>query len=162
MLTSEIIMSAIGIVNENKVSEFEVKAESHANYDMVTITKDNSNPFTYTDLVKVIDGIPAMADFKVSLQYGDDGGEYFGYTYMDEMDCNGEDMLLFNGNSKMDSEEVFQCKHIKLRYYNAKYKERIIYIQNMDDGGDYSGSRPMEYMEIYIDKTGGNHRVNLG
>lgn len=152
MTTVDNIRDYVGVVNNETHTNYITKSYKTGYFDWITISKEDGKPFTFLDLAQLLIYIPGIDNFKVSLQYGDDGGYYNGRAYMDEMYYeNGK--LIFNGDTNKPNEDTFTVNSIKAHFMLDKYKDHTIYIQNMDDGGDYSGSRPMEYLEIYISKT---------
>ena len=52
--------------------------------------------------------------------------------------------------------------NLRYSYLNNGMKNELVYINNMDEGGDFGTNRRMTYIEICANKIGTSNRVNLG
>lgn len=131
-------------------------------YDVIVVGKEgNESPFTFTELLGVLDANKELENWKVSLNYGYEGGEFIGFSYMDEI-SRRDGIATFKAHSNEYEDNLYTVSSIRNSFLLNGKKDEIIYIKNMDRNGDCFGARPMTYVEIYINKIGTKNRINLG
>ena len=160
MTKAEIIKSNIENVNEKYNTSFEINILNHKNYDAVLVTKEDDSCFTIEDIISVVHN-SGLDDWKISLNYGDEGGDYVGFTYLDNITRKNGYMIL-DGESEEYDNGVMTGSSLRYSYLNNGMKNELVYINNMDEGGDFGTNRRMTYIEIYVNKIGTSNRVNLG
>ena len=104
MTKAEIIKSNIENVNDKYNTSFGVKILNHKNYDAVLVTKEDDSCFTIEDIISVLHN-SGLDDWKISLNYGDEGGDYVGFTYLDNIKRKNSYMIL-DGDSKEYDDNV--------------------------------------------------------
>ena len=160
MTKAEIIKSNIENVNEKYNTSFGVKILNHKNYDAVLVTKEDDSCFTIEDIISVLHN-SGLDDWKISLNYGDEGGDYVGFTYLDNIKRKNGHIIL-GGDSKEYDDNVMTGSSLREMFLINGMKDELVYINNMDEGGDFGTNRRMTYIEIYVNKIGTSNRVNLG
>lgn len=156
MTRTEIIKNNIEALG----TEYNIRVSTHKNYNIILISHKLCEAFTMRDVLDIINSSDELKNWKISLNYGDDGGEYPGYTYMDNLSRkNG--ITILDGDSEEYMEGVWTGESLNISYALNGKKDETIYIQNMDEGGEYSGARPMTFIEIYINKIGTSDRINF-
>ena len=160
MTKAEIIKSNIENVNEKYNTSFGVKILNHKNYDAVFVTKEDDSCFTIEDIISVLHN-SGLDDWKISLNYGDEGGDYVGFTYLDNIKRKNGCMIL-DGDSEEYDDNVMTGSSLREMFLINGMKDELVYINNMDEGGDFGTNRRMTYIEIYVNKIGTSNRVNLG
>jgi len=157
MTRAEIIKSKIENINEKYNMQFSASIVEHKNYDSVLVFKDT---FTLKDVVTVLHNC-GLDEWKVTLNYGDEGGDYLGYTYLDEISRkNG--FLKLDGDSEEYEDGAMTGRSLRDSYLMHMNDNEVVHIQNMDEGGDYGTNRSMSYIQIVVNKIGSRDRVNLG
>ena len=160
MTKAEIIKSNIENVNEKYNTSFGVKILNHKNYDAVLVTKEDDSCFTIEDIISVLHN-SGLDDWKISLNYGDEGGDYVGFTYLDNIKRKNGHIIL-GGDSEEYDDNVMTGSSLREMFLINGIKDELVYINNMDEGGDFGTNRRMTYIEIYVNKIGTSNRVNLG
>ena len=160
MTKAEIIKNNIENVNEKYNTSFGVKILNHKNYDAVLVTKEDDSCFTIEDIISVLHN-SGLDDWKISLNYGDEGGDYVGFTYLDNIKRKNGCMIL-DGDSEEYDDNVMTGSTLREMFFINGMKDELVYINNMDEGGDFGTNRRMTYIEIYVNKIGTSNRVNLG
>ena len=160
MTKAEIIKSNIENINDKYNTSFEINILNHKNYDSVLVTKEDDSCFTIEDIISVLHN-SSLDDWKISLNYGDEGGDYVGFTYLDNITRKNGYMIL-DGESEEYDDGVMTGSSLRYSYLNNGMKDELVYINNMDEGGDFGTNRRMTYIEIYVNKIGTSNRVNLG
>ena len=160
MTKAEIIKSNIENVNEKYNTSFGVKILNHKNYDAVLVTKEDDSCFTIEDIISVLHN-SGLDDWKISLNYGDEGGDYVGFTYLDNIKRKNDCMIL-DGDSEEYDDNVMTGSSLREMFLINGMKDELVYINNMDEGGDFGTNRRKTYIEIYVNKIGTSNRVNLG
>ena len=160
MTKAEIIKSNIENVNEKYNTSFGVKILNHKNYDAVIVTKEDDSCFTIEDIISVLHNSD-LDDWKISLNYGDEGGDYVGFTYLDNIKRKNGHIIL-GGDSEEYDDNVMTGSTLREMFLINGMKDELIYINNMDEGGDFGTNRRMTYIEIHVNKIGTSNRVNLG
>ena len=160
MTKAEIIKNNIENVNEKYNTSFGVKILNHKNYDAVLVTKEDDSCFTIEDIISVLHN-SGLDDWKISLNYGDEGGDYVGFTYLDNIKRKNGCMIL-DGDSEEYDDNVMTGSSLREMFLINDMKDELVYINNMDEGGDFGTNRRMTYIEIYVNKIGTSNRVNLG
>ena len=160
MTKAEIIKSNIENVNEKYNTSFGVRILNHKNYDAVIVTKEDDSCFTIEDIISVLHN-SGLDDWKISLNYGDEGGDYVGFTYLDNIKRkNGR--IILGGDSEEYDDNVMTGSSLREMFLINGMKDELVYINNMDEVGDFGTNRRMTYIEIYVNKIGTSNRVNLG
>ena len=160
MTKAEIIKSNIENVNEKYNTSFEVKIVNYKNYDKVFVIKEDYSCFTIKDIISILHN-SNLNEWKISLNYGDEGGDYVGFTYLDNITRKNGYMIL-DGDSKEYDDNVMTGSSLREMFLINGMKDELVYINNMDEGGDFGTNRRMTYIEIYVSKIGTSNRVNLG
>ena len=160
MTKAEIIKSNIENVNEKCNTSFGVKILNHKNYDAVLVTKEDDSCFTIEDIISVLHN-SGLDDWKISLNYGDEGGDYVGFTYLDNIKRKNGYMIL-DGDSEEYDDNVMTGSSLREMFLINGMKDELVYINNMDESSDFGTNRRMTYIEIYVNKIGTSNRVNLG
>ena len=160
MTKAEIIKSNIENANEKYNTSFGVKILNHKNYDAVIVTKEDDSCFTIEDIISVLHNSD-LDDWKISLNYGDEGGDYVGFTYLDNIKRKNGHIIL-GGDSEEYDDNVMTGSTLREMFLINGMKDELVYINNMDEGGDFGTNRRMTYIEIYVNKIGTSNRVNLG
>ena len=160
MTKAEIIKNNIENINEKYNTPFEVKIVNHKNYDTVLVIKEDDSCFTIKDIISILHN-SNLNEWKISLNYGDEGGDYVGFTYLDNIARKNGYMIL-DGESKEYDDGVMTGSSLRYSYLNNGMKNELVYINNMDEGGDFGTNRRMTYIEICVNKIGTSNRVNLG
>ena len=160
MTKAEIIKSNIENVNEKYNTSFGVRILNHKNYDVVLVTKEDDSCFTIEDIISVLHN-SGLDDWKISLNYGDEGGDYVGFTYLDNIKRKNSCIIL-DGDSEEYDDNVMTGSSLREMFLINGMKDELVYINNMDEGGDFGTNRRMTYIEIYVNKIGTSNRVNLG
>ena len=160
MTKAEIIKSNIENANEKYNTSFGVKILNHKNYDAVLVTKEDDSCFTIEDIISVLHNSD-LDDWKISLNYGDEGGDYVGFTYLDNIKRKNGHIIL-GGDSEEYDDNVMTGSTLREMFLINGMKDELIYINNMDEGGDFGTNRRMTYIEIHVNKIGTSNRVNLG
>lgn len=93
MTKAEIIKSNIENVNEKYNTSFGVKIVNHKNYDKVLVIKEDDSCFTIKDIISILHN-SNLNEWKISLNYGDEGGDYLGFTYLDNITRKNGYMIL--------------------------------------------------------------------
>ena len=102
-----------------------------------------------------------LNEWKISLNYGDEGGDYVGFTYLDNITRKNGYMIL-DGDSEEYDDNVMTGSNLREMFLINGMKDELVYINNMDEGGDFVTNRRMTYIEIYVNKIGTSNRVNFG
>ena len=144
MTKAEIIKSNIENVNEKYNTSFGVKILNHKNYDAVLVTKEDDSCFTIEDIISVLHN-SGLDDWKISLNYGDEGGDYVGFTYLDNIARKNGYMIL-DGDSDEYDHNVMTGSTLKEMFFINGMKDELVYINNMDEGGDFGTNRRMTYI----------------
>ena len=160
MTKAEIIKSNIENVNEKYNTSFGVRILNHKNYDVILVTKEDDSCFTIEDIISVLHN-SGLDDWKISLNYGDEGGDYVGFTYLDNIKRKNGHIIL-GGDSEEYDDNVMTGSSLREMFLINGMKDELVYINNMDEGGDFGANRRMTYIEIYVNKIGTSNRVNLG
>ena len=160
MTKAEIIKRNIENVNEKYNTSFGVKILNHNNYDTVLVIKKDDSCFTIKDIISVLHN-SGLDDWKISLNYGDEGGDYVGFTYLDNIKRKNVCMIL-DGDSEESDDNVMTGSSLREMFLINGMKDELVYINNMDEGRDFGTNRRMTYIEIYVNKIGTSNRVNLG
>ena len=143
MTKAEIIKSNIENVNEKYNTSFEVKIVNHKNYDKVFVIKEDDSCFTIKDIISILHN-SNLNEWKISLNYGDEG------------------YMILDGDSEEYDDNVMTGSSLREMFLINGMKDELVYINNMDEGGDFGTNRRMTYIEIYVSKIGTSNRVNLG
>ena len=101
MTKADIIKSNIENVNEKYNTSFEINILNHKNYDAVLVTKEDDSCFTIEDIISVLYN-SGLDDWKISLNYGDEGGDYVGFTYLDNITRKNGYMILDGESEEYD------------------------------------------------------------
>ena len=160
MAKAEIIKSNIENVNYKYNTSFGVKILNHKNYDVVLVTKEDDSCFTIKDIISILHN-SGLDEWKISLNYGDEGGDYVGFTYLDNIKRKNGCMIL-DGDSEEYDDNVMTGSSLREMFLTNGMKDELVYINNMDEGGDFGTNRRMTYIEIYVNKISASNRVNLG
>lgn len=160
MTKAEIIKRNIENVNDKYNTSFGVKIVNHKNYDVVLVTKEDDSCFTIKDIISILHN-SNLDEWKISLNYGDEGGDYVGFTYLDNIKRKNNYMIL-GGNSKEYDDNVMTGSTLREMFLINGMKDELVYINNMDEGVDFGTNRRMTYIEIHVNKIGTSNRVNLG
>ena len=160
MTKAEIIKSNIENVNDKYNTSFGVKILNHKNYDVVLVTKEDDSCFTIKDVISILHN-SNLDEWKISLNYGDEGGDYVGFNYLDNIKRKNGYMIL-GGNSKEYDDNVMTGSTLREMFLINSMKDELVYINNMDEGRDFGTNRRMTYIEICVNKIGTSNRVNLG
>ena len=160
MTKAEIIKSNIENVNDKYNTLFKVNILNHKNYDTVLVIKEDDSCFTIKDIISILHN-SNLNEWKISLNYGDEGGDYVGFTYLDNITRKNGYMIL-DGESEEYDDGVMTGSSLRYSYLNNGMKNELVYINNMDEGGDFGTNRRMTYIEICANKIGTSNRVNLG
>lgn len=160
MTKAEIIKNNIENVNNKYNTSFEVNILDHKNYDTVLVTKKDNSCYTIKDIISILHNTN-LNEWKISLNYGDEGGDYLGYTYLDEIRRKNGYMIL-DGDSEEYDDTVMTGSSLREIFLVNGMKDELVYINNMDGGGDYGTNRRMTYIEINVNKIGTSNRVNFG
>ena len=160
MTKVEIIKNNIENVNDKYNTSFGVKIVNHKNYDVVLVIKEDDSCFTIKDIISILHN-SNLDEWKISLNYGNEGGDYVGFTYLDNIKRKNGYMIL-GGNSKEYDDNVMTGSTLKEMFLINGMKDELVYINNMDEGGDFGTNRRMTYIEIHVNKIGTSNRVNLG
>ena len=160
MTKAEIIKSNIENVNEKYNTSFGVKILNHKNYDAVLVTKEDDSCFTIEDIISVLHN-SGFDDWTISLNYVDEGGDYVGFTYSDNIKRKNGCMIL-DGDSEEYDDNVMTGSSLREMFLINGMKDELVYINNMDEDGDFGTNRRMTYIEICVNKIGTSNRVNLG
>lgn len=75
MTKAEIIKSNIENVNEKYNTSFEVMIVNYKNYDKVLVIKEDDSCFTIKDIISILHN-SNLNEWKISLNYGDEGGDF--------------------------------------------------------------------------------------
>lgn len=157
---AEIIKNNIKNVNEKYNTSFGVMIVNHKNYDKVLVIKEDDSCFTIKDIISILHN-SNLNEWKISLNYGDEGGDYLGFTYLDNITRKNGYMIL-DGDSEEYDDNVMTGSSLREMFLINGMKDELVYINNMDEGGDFGTNRRMTYIEIYVNKIGTSNRVNLG
>lgn len=150
------------VINSRNFKATIANVIQHKNYDVILIEKEDvDNSFTFNELLNILNVDKELENWKVSLNYGYDYGEFIGFSYMDEI-SRRDGIAIFKAHSNEYEDRLYTVSSIKDSFLLDEMKDDIIYIKNMDRNGDCFGARPMTYIEIYIDKIGTKNRINLG
>ena len=160
MTKAEIIKSNIENVNEKYNTSFGVKILNYKNYDVVLVTKEDDSCFTIKDIISILHN-SNLDDWKISLNYGDEGGDYVGFTYLDNIKRKNGHIIL-GGDSEEYDDNVMTGSSLREMFLINGMKDELVYINNMDESGDFGTNRRMTYIEIHVNKIGISNRVNLG
>ena len=160
MTKAEIIKRNIENVNEKYNTSFEINILNHKNYDVVFVTKEDDSCFTIKDIISILHN-SNLGEWKISLNYGDEGGDYVGFTYLDNI-ARKNGYMIFDGDSEEYDDNVMTGSTLREMFLINGMKDELVYINNMDEGGDFGTNRRMTYIEIYVNKIGTSNRVNLG
>ena len=160
MTKAEIIKSNIENVNDKYNTSFKVNILNHKNYDTVLVIKEDDSCFTIKDIISILHN-SNLNEWKISLNYGDEGGDYVGFTYLDNITRKNGYMIL-DGESEEYDDGVMTVSSLRYSYLNNGMKNELVYINNMDEGGDFGTNRRVTYIEICANKIGTSNRVNLG
>ena len=163
MIKTEIVKNNIeNVINSNDFKVTIANIIKSKNYDVILIEKEDvDNPFTFNELLNILNVDEELENWKVSLNYGYDYGEFIGFSYMDEI-SRRDGIAIFKAHSNEYEDRLYTVSSIKDSFLLDGMKDDIIYIKNMDRNGDCFGARPMTYIEIYINKIGTKNRINLG
>ena len=93
MTKAEIIKNNIENVNDKYNTLFGVKIVNHKNYDTVLVIKEDDSCFTIKDIISILHN-SNLNEWKISLNYGDEGGDYVGFTYLDNIRRKNGYMIL--------------------------------------------------------------------
>ena len=93
MTKAEIIKRNIENVNDKYNTSFGVKIVNHKNYDTVLVIKEDDSCFTIKDIISILHN-SNLNEWKISLNYGDEGGDYVGFTYLDNITRKNGYMIL--------------------------------------------------------------------
>ena len=160
MTKAEIIKNNIENIDEKYNTSFGVKILNHKNSDAVLVTKEDDSCFTIKDIISILHN-SNLNEWKISLNYGDEGGDYVGFTYLDNIKRkNGR--IILGGDSEEYDDNVMTGSSLREMFLINGMKDELVYINNMDEGGDLGTNRRMTYIEIYVNKIGTSNRVNLG
>ena len=160
MTKAENIKSNIENVNDKYNTSFGVKIVNHKNYDTVFVIKEDDSCFTIKDIISILHN-SNLNEWKISLNYGDEVGYYLGFTYLDNIARNNGYMIL-DGDSGEYDDNVMTGSTLREMFFINGMKDELVYINNMDEGGDFGTNRRMTYIEIHVNKIGTSNRVNLG
>lgn len=163
MIKTEIVKNNIeNAINSNGFKVTIANVIKSKNYDVIIVGKEgNESPFTFNELLNILNVDEELENWKVSLNYGYDYGEFIGFSYMDEI-SRRDGIAIFKAHSNEYEDRLYTVSSIKDSFLLDGMKDDIIYIKNMDRNGDCFGARPMTYIEIYINKIGTKNRINLG
>ena len=160
MTKAEIIKRNIENVNDKYNTSFGVKIVNHKNYDTVLVIKEDDSCFTIKDIISILHN-SNLNELKISLNHGDEGGDYVGFTYLDNI-ARKNGYMIFDGDSEEYDDNVMTGSTLREMFLINGMKDELVYINNMDEGGDLGTNRRMTYIEIYVNKIGTSNRVNLG
>lgn len=160
MTKAEIIKTNIENVNDKYNTSFGVKIVNHKNYDTVLVIKEDDSCFTIKDIISILHN-SNLNEWKISLNYGDEGCDYVGFTYLDNIKRKNGHIIL-GGDSEEYDDNVMTGSTLREMFLINGMKDELVYINNMDEGGDFGTNRRMTYIEIYVNKIGTSNRVNLG
>ena len=160
MTKAEIIKNNIENINDKYNTSFGVKILNHKNYDVVLVTKEDDSCFTIKDIISILHN-SNLDEWKISLNYGDEGGDYVGFTYLDNIARKNGYMIL-DGDSEEYDDNVMTGSTLREMFLINGMKDELVYINNMDEGGDFGTNRRMTYIKICVNKIGTSNRVNLG
>lgn len=159
MTRAEIIKSNIENINDKYNTSFEVDIFTcNYNYDIVTVSKKNDSPsFSIEDAITILHN-SNLDDWKISLNYDNESS---GHIYLD-MIRRKNGLMILNGHSSEFDEGIMDGSSLRNSYLANKMKNEPVYINNMDEDGNFYTIRQMTYIEIYVNKIGSSNRVNFG
>ena len=70
--------------------------------------------------------------------------------------------MILDGDSEEYDDNVMTGSTLREMFLINGMKDELVYINNMDEGGDFGTNRRMTYIEICVNKIGTSNRVNLG
>lgn len=142
---------------KNKFNDFKVSMNGNS----VFITRNKSNivdkTYLMVEVLSVLQNI-GCDDFKLGIQYGDEGGEYYGYGTVNTFETDGVIYTLDGDVDGMHEMTVADFINRTEDFDDTNDVDGRLMIKNMDEGGDIYGYRECEYVEVIIDKK----RVILG
>lgn len=160
MTKAEFIKFNIDIINKKYNTKYDADILNYNDCDSVFISIDNDSCFSIKDIVTLLSNLK-LNDWKITLNYGDEGGDYFGFTYLDTI-IRRNGCIILDGDSSEFDDNVMTGSSLKDSYLINKMKNELVYINNMDEGGNFGTNRRMTYIEIFVNKFGTSNRVNFG
>lgn len=83
--------------------------------------------------------------FKMGIQYGDEGGEYYGYGTLNFLENDG---IHFLADGDVEGATVMNVADFCAKSEEFDDTNTDVWIKNMDEGGDYFGYRDCTYIGI--------------
>lgn len=160
MTKAEIIKNNIKNVNEKYNTSFKVNIVNHKNYDTIFVTKEDNSCFTIKDIISILHN-SNLNEWKISLNYKDEGCDYLGFIYLDTIVRKNEHIIL-DGHSFEFDNNVMTGSSLRDSYLMNKMKNELVYIHNMNEDGDFGTNNRMTYIEIFVNKIGTSNRINFG
>ena len=124
MTKAEIIKRNIENVNDKYNTSFGVKIVNHKNYDTVLVIKEDDSCFTIKDIISILHN-SNLNEWKISLNYGDEGGDYVGFTYLDNIARKNGYMIL-DGESEEYDDNVMTGSSLRYSYLNNGMKDELV------------------------------------
>lgn len=139
---------------KNKFNDFKVSmSEISAYKNSVFISRNKTNVFDKTYLmVEVLSILQTIGcdDFKLGIQYGDEGGEYYGYGTVNTFETDGIVYTLDGDVDGMHEMTVADFINRTEDFDDMNDVDGHLMIKNMDGGGDYYGYRECSYVEVNL------------
>lgn len=83
--------------------------------------------------------------FKMGIQYGDEGGEYYGYGILNFLENDG---IHFLADGDVEGAKAVNVADFCANSEEFDDTDVELWIKNMDEGGDYFGYRDCSYFGI--------------
>lgn len=123
------------------------------NGNSVFISKNKSciveKTYLMVEVLSVLQTI-GCDDFKLGIQYGDEGGEYYGYGTVNTFETDGVIYTLDGDVDGMHEMSVADFINRTEDFDDTNDVDGRLIIKNMDGGGDYYGYRGCEYVEVNL------------
>lgn len=135
----------------DKFTDFKV---SMSNADTVFISRNRGpileKTYLMVEVLNIFETINCD-DFKLRIQYGDEGGEYWGDASVNTFETDGVHYTLDGDVDGMHEMTVKDFIERAEDFDDMNDTDGRLLIKNMDGGGDYFGYRECEYVEVDLE-----------
>lgn len=161
MNRTENILNNIKSIVKNEKYSCDIKLVDRQSHDVIAIFPNSSNT-TLDNLVKILN-TEFTKDFKIALQHGNSGMDYFGYSFMDSVTKGNMNLLKFDGTlSEVDENIMTPSSLFDIWLMHGKSNDEIVTIKNRDENAkDLTGTRYISYIEIHVNNIGTTNKIIL-
>lgn len=134
---------------KDKFNDFKVSMNGNSVFISRNKTSVVDKTYLMVEVLSVLQNI-GCDDFKLGIQYGDEGGEYYGYGIVNTFETDGVIYTLDGDVDGMHEMTVSDFISRAEDFDDMNDVDGHLMIKNMDGGGEYYGYRECWYVEVVL------------